>query len=190
MNMLEGAPSTWSTNTTSDGQLQPSKRQRTAEGGETFVIPIKRKTNARERSRTATVNDAFMVLRDLIPTQPINRKLSKIETLRLATSYIAHLNSVLTTGRSGPEQPCIRHSDKLHSSIPMDAPYGGCQQPQQQSVCTFCMNEYKQYQQEIETNIPHLWKWFSREITNLAVQNLWYADSVHCFYILHIKRNI
>ncbi|XP_034240377.1 transcription factor 15-like [Thrips palmi] len=51
--------------------------------------------NARERDRTHSVNEAFCSLRALIPTEPEDRKLSKIETLRLATSYIAHLNTQL-----------------------------------------------------------------------------------------------
>ncbi|KAF7258804.1 hypothetical protein EG68_04017 [Paragonimus skrjabini miyazakii] len=60
--------------------------------------PIKRVANERERTRTASVNDAFLMLRSLIPTEPMNRKLSKIETLRLASSYISHLHAVLVTG--------------------------------------------------------------------------------------------
>lgn len=50
--------------------------------------------NARERDRTESVNNAFNILRQLLPTEPKNRKLSKIEILRLATSYIEHLNNV------------------------------------------------------------------------------------------------
>lgn len=50
--------------------------------------------NARERDRTESVNYAFQLLRKLLPTVPANRKLSKIEILRLATSYIKHLNNV------------------------------------------------------------------------------------------------
>ncbi|XP_005874855.1 PREDICTED: transcription factor 15, partial [Myotis brandtii] len=38
--------------------------------------------------RTQSVNTAFTALRTLIPTEPVDRKLSKIETLRLASSYI------------------------------------------------------------------------------------------------------
>lgn len=45
-----------------------------------------------------SVNSAFTTLRLLIPTEPKNRKLSKIETLRLAKSYIAHLGAILMTG--------------------------------------------------------------------------------------------
>lgn len=52
--------------------------------------------NARERDRTESVNYAFTQLRSLLPTDPPNRKLSKIEVLRLATSYIEHLDNVRT----------------------------------------------------------------------------------------------
>lgn len=50
-------------------------------------------------SSSTSVNSAFNTLRLLIPTEPKNRKLSKIETLRLAKSYISHLNATLTTGK-------------------------------------------------------------------------------------------
>ena len=53
----------------------------------------------RERDRTQSVNSAFSSLRDLIPTEPLDRKLSKIETLRLATSYIQHLAVQLNAGQ-------------------------------------------------------------------------------------------
>ena len=52
----------------------------------------------RERDRTQSVNSAFSSLRELIPTEPLDRKLSKIETLRLATSYIQHLAVQLNAG--------------------------------------------------------------------------------------------
>uniref|UniRef100_A0A1A9X0B8 BHLH domain-containing protein n=1 Tax=Glossina brevipalpis TaxID=37001 RepID=A0A1A9X0B8_9MUSC len=55
--------------------------------------------NARERFRTQSVNAAFNTLRSLIPTEPHDRKLSKIEILRLAKSYISHLDAVIITGK-------------------------------------------------------------------------------------------
>lgn len=45
-----------------------------------------------------SVNSAFTTLRTLIPTEPADRKLSKIETLRLASSYISHLGTQLLAG--------------------------------------------------------------------------------------------
>ena len=47
-----------------------------------------------------SVNSAFTMLRTLIPTEPADRKLSKIETLRLASSYISHLGTQLVAGDS------------------------------------------------------------------------------------------
>lgn len=51
--------------------------------------------NTRERTRMHTVNSAFEMLRKLVPAYPTNRKLSKIETLRLACSYIEDLSALL-----------------------------------------------------------------------------------------------
>ena len=85
--------------------------------------------NARERDRTHSVNSAFVHLRTLIPTEPADRKLSKIETLRLATSYISHLHTVLLVGIDCIEQPCIKHAALIHR------PPGQAPPP----VCTFCL---------------------------------------------------
>lgn len=50
--------------------------------------------NVRERQRTQSLNDAFSQLRRIIPTLPSD-KLSKIQTLKLATRYIDFLYQVL-----------------------------------------------------------------------------------------------
>ncbi|XP_014675465.1 PREDICTED: heart- and neural crest derivatives-expressed protein 2-like [Priapulus caudatus] len=59
---------------------------------------IKRRTtaNKKERRRTVSINTAFSDLRECIPNVPSDTKLSKIKTLRLATSYIAYLTEVLS----------------------------------------------------------------------------------------------
>ncbi|KAF4522023.1 hypothetical protein B566_EDAN010900 [Ephemera danica] len=49
----------------------------------------------RERIRVEAFNVAFSELRKLLPTLPPDKKLSKIEILRLAICYIAYLNHVL-----------------------------------------------------------------------------------------------
>ncbi|CAG9788059.1 unnamed protein product [Diatraea saccharalis] len=49
----------------------------------------------RERIRVEAFNAAFAALRRLLPTLPPDKKLSKIEILRLAICYIAYLNHVL-----------------------------------------------------------------------------------------------
>ena len=66
--------------------------------------------NMRERDRTQSVNSAFSSLRELIPTEPLDRKLSKIETLRLATSYIQHLAVQL---HAGPHNKIFLHPENI-----------------------------------------------------------------------------
>lgn len=51
----------------------------------------------RERIRVEAFNVAFSELRKLLPTLPPDKKLSKIEILKLGICYIAYLNHVLET---------------------------------------------------------------------------------------------
>ena len=53
----------------------------------------------RERVRVEAFNKAFAELRKLLPTLPPDKKLSKIEILRLAICYISYLDHVLELGR-------------------------------------------------------------------------------------------
>lgn len=95
--------------------------------------------NARERDRTHSVNTAFTALRTLIPTEPADRKLSKVETLRLASSYISHLANVLLLGdecRDG--QPCLRYQGILRAPAALSP-------ASLRQICTFCLsNQRKQ----------------------------------------------
>nr|XP_012230742.1 PREDICTED: basic helix-loop-helix transcription factor scleraxis-like isoform X2 [Linepithema humile] len=96
--------------------------------------------NARERDRTHSVNTAFSALRTLIPTEPADRKLSKIETLRLASSYISHLDAILIAGAI--DQPCSRLLE--NGSICSTRP----------QVCTFCLAMHKRYSFNVSQIIP------------------------------------
>uniref|UniRef100_A0A0N5A8F0 BHLH domain-containing protein n=1 Tax=Syphacia muris TaxID=451379 RepID=A0A0N5A8F0_9BILA len=49
--------------------------------------------NRRERQRTKELNDAFAVLRRIVPSLPSD-KMSKIHTLRIATDYIRFLDQM------------------------------------------------------------------------------------------------
>ncbi|KAI8495990.1 Transcription factor 21 [Branchiostoma belcheri] len=51
--------------------------------------------NARERSRMRVLSKAFSKLKTTLPWVPPDTKLSKLDTLRLATSYISHMRQVL-----------------------------------------------------------------------------------------------
>ena len=60
------------------------------------VVKRRVTANKKERRRTQSINTAFAQLRGCIPNVPSDTKLSKIKTLRLATSYIAYLMDVLS----------------------------------------------------------------------------------------------
>ena len=51
--------------------------------------------NVRERRRMLSLNDAFEHLRNTVPTFAYEKKLSRIETLRLAITYINFLSGLL-----------------------------------------------------------------------------------------------
>ncbi|XP_015679420.1 basic helix-loop-helix transcription factor scleraxis [Protobothrops mucrosquamatus] len=111
--------------------------------------------NARERDRTNSVNTAFSALRTLIPTEPADRKLSKIETLRLASSYIAHLGNVLLAGEAcGDGQPCHAGPAFFHrggggkgGGSPA-AQESEASQPKQ--ICTFCLSNQRKLSKDRE----------------------------------------
>ncbi|KAJ0064424.1 hypothetical protein NL108_006444 [Boleophthalmus pectinirostris] len=122
----------------SDGSSEQSfcgleKRRRTGrkQDGDSAVIKQRSAANARERGRTQSVNTAFTALRTLIPTEPVDRKLSKIETLRLASSYISHLANVLLRGDGGADaQPCL-------------GAHEGGNGPKPRTICTFCLSNQR-----------------------------------------------
>ncbi|GFS51627.1 transcription factor 15 [Nephila pilipes] len=93
--------------------------------------------NARERNRTSSVNVAFSVLRMHIPTEPRDRKLSKIETLRLAVSYIRHLANLIAANAEGYHggHVCQRYN-YMYQEYMNGSGY--------KQICTFCLAEVKQ----------------------------------------------
>lgn len=58
------------------------------------IIP-RFQANVRERKRMISINSAFEELRFHVPTFPFEKRLSKIDTLRLAIAYIALLKEIL-----------------------------------------------------------------------------------------------
>ena len=63
-------------------------------------------SNERERLRMHSLNEAFQELREVIPHVKMGRKLSKIETLKLAKNYIKSLTNVICETR-GEQSPYI-----------------------------------------------------------------------------------
>jgi twist-like protein len=83
----------------SDGAQSKRPKQK---GSKSFadVLTQRAMANVRERQRTQSLNEAFAQLRKIIPTLPSD-KLSKIQTLKLATRYIDFLCQVLQTEDAG-----------------------------------------------------------------------------------------
>lgn len=59
--------------------------------------------NLRERRRMQSINEAFEGLRSHIPTLPYEKKLSKVDTLKLAISYITFLGEMVKKDKNGNE---------------------------------------------------------------------------------------
>ncbi|XP_070576288.1 achaete-scute homolog 5-like [Ptychodera flava] len=55
-----------------------------------------RRRNERERERVRCVNEGYVRLREHIPMDNPEKRLSKVETLRAAIKYIKHLQDVLS----------------------------------------------------------------------------------------------
>lgn len=66
-------------------------------------LPVQRNAaNARERARMRVLSSAFCRLKTKLPWVPADTKLSKLDTLRLATLYIQQLRSNLATTMETP----------------------------------------------------------------------------------------
>ena len=80
---------------------------------------VRQVANVRERQRTESLNEAFEKLRKIVPTLPSD-KLSKIQTLKLATDYIQFLyellgdssDSKMNTMKLNEPGVCARGSNK------------------------------------------------------------------------------
>ncbi len=71
-----------------DGHLLKRRRRMRSE---VEMQQLRQAANVRERRRMQSINDAFEGLRSHIPTLPYEKRLSKVDTLRLAIGYINFL---------------------------------------------------------------------------------------------------
>lgn len=74
---------------THDGGAALKRRRRLR--SEVEMQQLRQAANVRERRRMQSINDAFEGLRSHIPTLPYEKRLSKVDTLRLAIGYINFL---------------------------------------------------------------------------------------------------
>ncbi|XP_057598276.1 achaete-scute homolog 4 [Hippopotamus amphibius kiboko] len=68
-----------------------------------FQPAFLRKRNERERQRVRCVNEGYARLRDHLPRELADKRLSKVETLRAAIRYIRHLQELLERHARGQE---------------------------------------------------------------------------------------
>ncbi|CAD6224535.1 GSCOCG00011786001-RA-CDS, partial [Cotesia congregata] len=59
------------------------------------IIQQRHAANLRERKRMQSINDAFEGLRAHLPTLPYEKRLSKVDTLKLAIGYISFLTELV-----------------------------------------------------------------------------------------------
>lgn len=80
-----------------DNQLTDSTSRTSSQQSSPQKPRMRGGTNAaRERSRVKTIRMAFLELQKTLPAVPRDTKLSKLDVLVLATTYIAHLTATLT----------------------------------------------------------------------------------------------
>lgn len=78
--------------------------------------PIQRNAaNARERARMRVLSSAFCRLKTKLPWVPADTKLSKLDTLRLATIYIQQLRASLSKEETDDEIFCQANAQSLVS---------------------------------------------------------------------------
>lgn len=73
---------------------------------------------ARERSRVQTLRHAFLELQRTLPSVPPDTKLSKLDVLILATTYIAHLTKTL-------QEEGMEEGDGAKRNEPLNSLKGG-----------------------------------------------------------------
>ncbi|XP_008937642.1 PREDICTED: achaete-scute homolog 4-like [Merops nubicus] len=84
-----------------------------------------RKRNERERQRVRCVNQGYTRLREHLPKEFADKRLSKVETLRAAISYIKHLQSLLDCHPLGSNGKETRSAEELPEA-PSPGPLREC----------------------------------------------------------------
>lgn len=89
------------------------------------TLAQRRAANIRERRRMYNLNEAFDKLRRKVPTFAYEKRLSRIETLRLAITYIGFMTELLQTTRppSGAGGDAIGNNCNIQLSSSVSAAY-------------------------------------------------------------------
>lgn len=82
--------------------------------------------NMRERRRMKSINDAFDCLRKCIPvTESVDRKLSKVDTLKLAMSYISYLGDLIKSTNDLNSPGAIHATDRTQDKVILRCQFTG-----------------------------------------------------------------
>ncbi|NXH36903.1 PTF1A factor, partial [Myiagra hebetior] len=110
--------------------LGSAKRRRRVRS-EAELQQLRQAANVRERRRMQSINDAFEGLRSHIPTLPYEKRLSKVDTLRLAIGYINFLSELVqsdlplrSASSESPSQPKKIIICHRGTTSPSDPDYG------------------------------------------------------------------
>ncbi|KAM9349376.1 pancreas transcription factor 1 subunit alpha [Symphorus nematophorus] len=111
----------------------PLLKRRRRMRSEVELQQLRQAANVRERRRMQSINDAFEGLRSHIPTLPYEKRLSKVDTLRLAIGYINFLAELVQSDlpirnsnsetHAQPKKVIICHRG-TRSPSPSDPDYG------------------------------------------------------------------
>ncbi|KAK2895810.1 pancreas transcription factor 1 subunit alpha [Channa argus] len=111
----------------------PFVKRRRRMRSEMEMQQLRQAANVRERRRMQSINDAFEGLRSHIPTLPYEKRLSKVDTLRLAIGYINFLAELVQSDlpirnscsdtHAQPKKVIICHRG-TRSPSPSDPDYG------------------------------------------------------------------
>merc|ERR1712083_357747 len=93
-----------------DSASHPVSHRKMNKKSHSHQVEMRHAANLRERRRMQSINDAFEGLRQHIPTLPYEKRLSKVDTLRLTIGYINFLAEMVASDR--PVEQTNRDANK------------------------------------------------------------------------------
>lgn len=132
--------------------------------------------NVRERQRTQSLNDAFTHLRHIIPTLPSD-KLSKIQTLKLATRYIDFLYQILRDDEEQQQQQSSTiNGTSTHSNKSMAPSTTVSSVPQQQQQQPQPQPQHHNIESESTGSLPQNERTLSYAFSVWRMEGAWSAN--------------
>ncbi|CAF1022423.1 unnamed protein product [Rotaria sordida] len=148
--------------------------------------------NLRERKRMQSINDAFEGLRTHIPVHPYEKRLSKVDTLRLAIDYIAFLNRLLTsTSQTDSIHPLPQPSHRFRSHP--SHPHGNnCPVLTRKKIILDCTPITNDNNDQGQTILGHSLSWYDASLHHLVHHSSIVAPGCNIYHsdIIVITANV